>query len=568
MSRRGHQTAGAWPLCFSSTSGRCSQTAAEPASSPTRQASSANPAWSADGRRIAYAEDRGNGFDLYVVSARGGTPEQITSLAGDERAPSWAPDGRLVFASRDDGASQWDLQVIDVDAGPGRIPMRLTQSPDSEIQPRVSPDGQRVAFSSDRDSDDGDFDLWLMRLVARGEAATARGPATRVARLRGQDGYPSWSPDAGRLAFYAVRDGVASTWVTTVDPPPQAAGGQGPGRDRPFEPPVLASRRGGSVAWSPDGRTLAIGEIPEPEPIYNGNPSRDRADRPAMFGLGGAFQLWTVAAPRPVDEGTRVLAPSLTAGAPALLQAFDAVWNTLRRLYYTSGDGAEAWDTLRNRYRGEAERARSDVALEDVVDRMVAEQPLIKPAVTSSRAVVVSAHPLASEAGRMALERGGNVIDAAIAVSFALGVVEPDASGIGGDGQAILFLKDMPEPTVVEFKDQSPKAATLDNPKIYTGGRLVGDGPASANIPGVVAGLDYLFSHYGSGRVSWSDLIQPAIRHAEDGFRLDQALPSSIAEGRQFFQKYRIRVADLSAAWPPPESGGSIRQPGVRGDAP
>jgi gamma-glutamyltranspeptidase len=169
---------------------------------------------------------------------------------------------------------------------------------------------------------------------------------------------------------------------------------------------------------------------------------------------------------------------------------------------------------------------------------MVAEQPLIKAPVTASHAIVVSAHPLASEAGRAALARGGNIVDAAIAVSFALGVVEPDASGIGGDGQAIVFLKGMTTPTVIEYKDQTPRAAKLDNPKVFRGTRLVEDGPAAANVPGVVAGLDYLFTQYGSGRLTWSELIEPAIRYAEDGFRLDQALPSSIAEGRQFFQKY------------------------------
>ena len=262
------------------------------------------PAWSPDGQRIAFAGNRGDGFDIYAVAARGGSPERMTALAGDARTPSWTPDGRIVFAYREPGAGQWDLYVVDpeVDADV-RLPLRLTQSPDSEVHPRVSPDGARIVFASDRDSDEGDFDIWAMRLVARGEPATARGPAMRVARLRGQDDYPAWSPDGDRIAFYAVRDGVGSTWVATVDSPPDRSAPR-PVRERPADAPVLASRRGGWVAWSPDGRTLAIGELPDPEPVYNGNPARDDTERPPLFGVGGAYQLWTVAAPRPVDEGT------------------------------------------------------------------------------------------------------------------------------------------------------------------------------------------------------------------------------------------------------------------------
>ena len=102
-----------------------------------------------------------------------------------------------------------------------------------------------------------------------------------------------------------------------------------------------------------------------------------------------------------------------------------------------------------------------------------------------------------------------------IAVSFALGVVEPEASGIGGDGVAVLYLKGMKQPTVIDYKDQTPIRATPDNPAIMADGRLVADGPAAANIPGVVAGLDYLYRKYGSGKVKWAELIEPAIRLAE-----------------------------------------------------
>ena len=146
-----------------------------------------------------------------------------------------------------------------------------------------------------------------------------------------------------------------------------------------------------------------------------------------------------------------------------------------KRVYYQTGESSRAWDRLRAELEPRAEQARSESALEDVIDQMIARQPLVKPRVTSSRAVVVSAHPLASEAGRAVLARGGNVVDAAIAMSFVLGVVEPDASGIGGDGQAVLFLNGMGEPAVIDFKDQTPGGATLDNPRHLprsaTGGR-------------------------------------------------------------------------------------------------
>ena len=132
------------------------------------------------------------------------------------------------------------------------------------------------------------------------------------------------------------------------------------------------------------------------------------------------------------------------------------MWETLRRLYYSTGASSSRWVELKDQYRPRAQAAQDEAALESAIDAMVAEQPLIKPLVVSDRAVVVSGSPLASRAGALALERGGNIVDAAIAVSFALGVVEPDASGIGGDGMAVLYLKGMAEPDRDRLQGSGP----------------------------------------------------------------------------------------------------------------
>jgi gamma-glutamyltranspeptidase len=303
---------------------------------------------------------------------------------------------------------------------------------------------------------------------------------------------------------------------------------------------VLASRHGGVPAWSPDGQTLLTATFTTTDPGYNGDPNRSQDEPPAAFSPGGAdYALWRVPAPRPVDENAAAI-PLNTSDSARWVSAFDQVWQTLKSMYYASGPSAASWDALRQKYRPEIARATDGASAEAIIDRMIAEQPLIRPAVESTRAVVASGHPLASAAGAQILERGGNVVDAGIAVSFALGVVEPDASSIGGDGQAILFLKGMSEPIVVEYKDMSPSHATPDNPKIFTptGARTASDGPTVAAIPGVVAGLDLLYQKYGSKKVQWADLIAPAIKIADEGFVLDEALPTTVAEGRASFAKY------------------------------
>ena len=285
-----------------------------------------DPVFSPDGTRVAFAADRGAGFDIYVAALRDGAVTPVTTQPGDERWPSFTPDGRIVFASRAprhgrvgaDPGAQWDLQIVRPVAGSPawQAPVALTDTPDNETYPRVSPDGALVAFVSERDADD-DVDLWVMpaagrRRHARG-ARRARGAVdrrrrprpprpTRVVRATGIESHLTWAPDSTRLAFHGVRAGVGAVWVATVDLP-QTEGARAPrARPKPAAPPHLVSRRAGAPAWSPDGRTLLVTGLPEPEPVYNGNPMRDHGEAPPLFAPAAAFQMWRIAAPAPVDE--------------------------------------------------------------------------------------------------------------------------------------------------------------------------------------------------------------------------------------------------------------------------
>src|SRR5205807_10427665 len=138
--------------------------------------------------------------------------------------------------------------------------------------------------------------------------------------------------------------------------------------------------------------------------------------------------------------------------------ALDELAARTAKLYYESPAARTRWESLVAAYRQRALAARTDEELRAVLHSMLRERPPYRAAATG-RAAISSAHPVATAAGLEILRKGGNVVDAAAAVSFALGVVEPDASGLGGYGQMVVYRTAMSKPQLVEFMSRVPEAA-------------------------------------------------------------------------------------------------------------
>ncbi|MHC1550385.1 gamma-glutamyltransferase [Phyllobacterium sp. K27] len=151
--------------------------------------------------------------------------------------------------------------------------------------------------------------------------------------------------------------------------------------------------------------------------------------------------------------------------------------------------------------------------------------------VAAEHGMVVTAQHLASEVGIEVLKNGGNAVDAAVAVGYALAVVYPTAGNIGGGGFMTIRLKDG-KTTFLDFRERAPLAATktmyLDDQGNIVKGRST-NGYMAVGVPGSVAGFEMAREKYGTK--SREELIGPAIRFARDGFVLDQGDIASLTNG-------------------------------------
>jgi gamma-glutamyltranspeptidase/glutathione hydrolase len=168
--------------------------------------------------------------------------------------------------------------------------------------------------------------------------------------------------------------------------------------------------------------------------------------------------------------------------------------------------------------------------------------------------MVATSSRLASEAGVEILRRGGNAVDAAVAVGFALAVAYPEAGNLGGGGYMVIRLADG-RSFALDYRETAPAAASR-NMYVELGGKSTGGsliGPLASGVPAVVAGLAEALKRFGT--LPLADVLQPAIRLA-DGLVVDSGLAVSIREGR-----YRIEgFAGKSVFFP----GGEAPRAGVR----
>ena len=188
-----------------------------------------DPAWSPDGKQVAFASNRSGRYELYVTSAAGGPPRRLTSEPGGATQPAWAHDGKIAFVRFQPGA----LYVVPVAGGPAH---RLSNDQADQSYPTWSPDARRIAFVR-RTPGTTVREIWVMNADGTGRRQITHLDASIVS--------PSWAPGGTRLAFSSNARGQYEIYVIGLD---------GRGLDRLTE---TTDDDTGS-AWSPDGKLIAF----------------------------------------------------------------------------------------------------------------------------------------------------------------------------------------------------------------------------------------------------------------------------------------------------------------------
>lgn len=165
-------------------------------------------------------------------------------------------------------------------------------------------------------------------------------------------------------------------------------------------------------------------------------------------------------------------------------------------------------------------------------------------AVEAENGMVAAQDRLAAEVGRDILKRGGNVVDAAVATGFALAVTHPQAGNIGGGGFMLIKLADREDVIAIDYREMAPAGATRDmflNEAGEVDNQRARFSHLSAGVPGSVMGLTAALEKYGS--MPLKEVMAPAIRLAEKGFPVTDALADALGEYSERFRRDPSSVA-------------------------
>ncbi len=181
--------------------------------------------------------------------------------------------------------------------------------------------------------------------------------------------------------------------------------------------------------------------------------------------------------------------------------------------------------------------------------------------VAAKHGMVVTAEPLASDVGVEILRAGGNAVDSAVAVGFALAVTYPFAGNIGGGGFMLIRMANG-EAVVIDYREAAPEAASR-NMYLNAQGEVTPKstilGPLASGVPGTVAGLALAEQKY--GKLGLARVLEPAIRLAEDGFRVDYKFSQSLLNYQEHLSKFAETRHIFLRAGRPYEGGEIFRQP-------
>jgi gamma-glutamyltranspeptidase/glutathione hydrolase len=162
--------------------------------------------------------------------------------------------------------------------------------------------------------------------------------------------------------------------------------------------------------------------------------------------------------------------------------------------------------------------------------------------VRARHGMVASTNEVASQVGVEIMKRGGNAVDAAIAVAFALAVTHPAAGNLGGGGFMMIRLKDG-RTTAIDYREMAPATAHRDVYLDKNGNLIEGEGGSlvgyrAAGVPGTVRGMELALKKYGSGKLTWAQLVEPARQLAGRGFVVNHSLAHSLYSNREYLEKY------------------------------